>query len=207
MADTGASDVIVIKKYANRRLYDTSASAYVTLEHLSRLVREGRDFVVQDARSGEDITRSVLAQIIFEQENREEGVLPISFLRQIIQFYGESMQTVLPSYLEMAMNTFVSQQEKWREHLEKTSSRASQDRAESPWETQIRLNMQMFEEAMRMFMPPRGPAATASEDKRDAPLDRAEKASDTADEDPIIALQRQMSEMQKQIAELAKKKP
>jgi polyhydroxyalkanoate synthesis repressor PhaR len=84
---------IVIKKYANRRLYDTSTSAYVTLEHLSTLVRQGKEFIVQDAKTGEDLTRAVLAQIIFEQENQKDGVLPVSFLRQLIQFYGESFST------------------------------------------------------------------------------------------------------------------
>ena len=205
MADTGASEVIIIKKYANRRLYDTSASAYVTLEHLSRLVREGRDFVVQDARSGEDITRSVLAQIIFEQENRDEGVLPISFLRQIIQFYGESVQSVLPSYLEMAMNTFVSQQEKWRQHLETTQD---EPRQETPWETQIRLNMQMFEEAMRMFTPYRPASAPQPSTTSETPQqpEHPVNADKPETDDPIAALQAQMTEMQKQIAELSKKK-
>ena len=156
----GSSDTIIIKKYANRRLYDTSASAYVTLDHLSRLVREGKDFVVQDAKSGEDLTRTVLAQIIFEQENQQEGVLPISFLRQIIQFYGESFQSMLPTYLEMSMNSFAMQQEKWREYMEK--SLQSETGGPSPFEAQIRRNIAVFEETMRMFASTGSTQATAS---------------------------------------------
>ncbi|MBB34171.1 MAG: polyhydroxyalkanoate synthesis repressor PhaR [Hirschia sp.] len=225
MADTGATDVIIIKKYANRRLYDTSASSYVTLEHLSRLVREERDFVVHDAKTGEDITRSVLAQIIFEQENRNDGVLPISFLRQIIQFYGESVQSVLPSYLEMSMNAFVKQHEKWLEYVKKTREQGHQ---ETPFEAQIRLNMEMFDDAMRMFapnasqpppprhppaaepepepqtQPPRTKAAAPKGEKPAASTDQS--AEENPSEEPLIALQRQMAEMQQQIERLANKK-
>ena len=107
---SGQDEKIIIKKYANRRLYDTSASAYVTLEHLSELTRQGKEFMVQDAKTGEDLTRAVLAQIIFEQENKKEGVLPVSFLRQLIQFYGDNFQTMLPAYLELSMKTFGQQQ-------------------------------------------------------------------------------------------------
>ena len=98
----GSDDLIIIKKYANRRLYDTSTSSYVTLDHLSELVREGRDFEVRDAKSGEDLTRQVLTQIIFENETKGEGALPLNFLRQLIGFYGGGAQTFLPSYLEMS---------------------------------------------------------------------------------------------------------
>jgi len=98
---------IVIKKYANRRLYNTGSSSYVTLEHLREMVKEGVDFVVYDAKSGDDITRSVLAQIIFEEEGKGQNLLPIQFLRQLIGFYGDQMQSFVPSYLEMSLATFV----------------------------------------------------------------------------------------------------
>ena len=111
MADTSnLEEPIIIKKYANRRLYDTSSSSYVTLEHLSTLVREGKDFVVQDAKTGEDLTRSVLTQIIFEQENKGGNALPLNFLRQVIRFYGDSVSQALPPYLDMAMNNFTKNQ-------------------------------------------------------------------------------------------------
>ncbi|MDZ4761364.1 MAG: polyhydroxyalkanoate synthesis repressor PhaR, partial [Alphaproteobacteria bacterium] len=146
----GKDDIIVIKKYANRRLYDTSTSAYVTLEHLSALVRDGKEFTVQDAKTGLDLTRAVLAQIIFEQENRKDGVLPVSFLRQLIQFYGDSFQSMLPAYLELSMQNFNSQQEKWREYM---SSALGDETKAKAFDEQVRKNMEMFEETMRFFTP------------------------------------------------------
>src|SRR3954464_12461677 len=111
-----AGEKVVIKKYANRRLYNTASSSYVTLEHLSDMVKEGIDFVVYDAKTNDDITRSVLTQIIFEEENRGGGqnLLPIQFLRQLIGFYGNSMQAFLPSYLELSLESFTKQQERMR---------------------------------------------------------------------------------------------
>ena len=118
---------ITIKKYANRRLYNTASSSYVTLEHLSDMVKEGVDFVVYDAKTGEDITRPVLTQIIFEEENRGGGqnLLPIQFLRQLIGFYGNSMQSFLPSYLELSLATFAQQQERMRTQSVMRSSMSS----------------------------------------------------------------------------------
>ena len=115
-ANPGASngERVVIKKYANRRLYNTASSSYVTLEHLADMVREGVDFVVYDAKTGDDITRSVLGQIIFEEESRGENLLPIQFLRQLIRFYGDSMQSLVPTYLEMSLDAFTRQQEQFR---------------------------------------------------------------------------------------------
>src|SRR5205085_7403796 len=111
-------DPITIKKYANRRLYNTSTSTYVTLEDLATMVKSGEDFVVYDAKSNEDITRSVLAQIIFEQENKEgQNLLPINFLRQLIRFYGDSMQTLVPRYLEISLETLTREQEKFRQQM------------------------------------------------------------------------------------------
>ena len=107
---------VVIKKYANRRLYNTATSAYVTLDHLSQMVKDKTDFVVYDAKTGEDITRSVLTQIIFEEESKGgQTLLPIPFLRQLISFYGDSLQGVVPQYLEMSMSQFARNQEQMRE--------------------------------------------------------------------------------------------
>jgi polyhydroxyalkanoate synthesis repressor PhaR len=116
-AKAGASGRVVIKKYANRRLYNTASSSYVTLEHLSEMVKEGVDFVVFDAKTNEDITRSVLTQIIFDEESRGQNLLPIQFLRQLIRFYGDSMQAFLPSYLELSLDSFTRQQERLRAQL------------------------------------------------------------------------------------------
>lgn len=195
----GVDEPIVIKKYANRRLYDTSASAYVTLEHLSALVREGKDFTVQDAKSGEDLTRTVLAQIIFEQENRKEGVLPVSFLRQLIQQYGDNVQSMLPAYLELSMKSFTQQQEKWRDYVHTTLGDETRAKA---FDEQVRKNMEMFEETMRFFAPfvpkaPDVPGATATPGPASGP------ATTNAFHDPLTALQKQMADMQKQLAALA----
>lgn len=215
----GADELIVIKKYANRRLYDTSTSAYVTLEHLSELVRDGKEFQVLDAKSGEDLTRTVLAQIIFEQENRKEGVLPVSFLRQLIQFYGDSFQSMLPAYLEVSMKGFAQQQEKWREYMH--SALGDSDKAKA-FDDQVRKNMEMFEEAVRLFSPykaPDGaPSAGSTHDANGAapkspfagyPMGSAMGVNPlavnpmTAGADAIMAMQRQMMDMQKQLAALA----
>ena len=118
MADTEGTaapgERVVIKKYANRRLYNTASSSYVTLEHLSEMVKQNIDFVVYDAKTNEDITRSVLTQIIFEEESQGQSLLPIQFLRQLIGFYGNSMQAFLPSYLELSLASFTQQQERMR---------------------------------------------------------------------------------------------
>src|SRR5918993_5139291 len=111
---------ITIKKYANRRLYNTATSSYVTLDHLCQMVKDGMDFVVYDAKTGEDITRSVLTQIIVEEESKGQNLLPESFLRQLIGFYGDSLQSVLPRYLEFAMAGFARQQEQMRRSVEQT---------------------------------------------------------------------------------------
>src|ERR1700685_3739747 len=109
-----ATDKVVIQKYANRRLYNKATSTYITLDDLAGMVREGVDFVVYDAKTGEDITRKVLTQIIFEEESRGQNLLPIQFLRQLIRFYGDQMQAFLPSYLELSLDSFIRQQERLR---------------------------------------------------------------------------------------------
>ncbi|MBU6318121.1 MAG: polyhydroxyalkanoate synthesis repressor PhaR [Alphaproteobacteria bacterium] len=199
MARTNSNDPIVIKKYANRRLYDTSTSAYVTLEHLSSLVREGRDFVVQDAKSGEDITRTVLAQIIFEQENQKDGVLPVSFLRQLISLYGDSLNTALPAYLELSMQTFTAQQEKWRSYM---SSALGEDNPARTLNDQVLKNIEMFEDAMRYFTP-----FAAKPAREEDPPPPPPPQDPSGDRETLIALQEQMAEMQRQISRLAASRP
>jgi polyhydroxyalkanoate synthesis repressor PhaR len=146
-----------IKKYANRRLYNTGTSTYVTLEDLGTMVKAGEDFVVFDAKTNEDITRQVLTQIIFEQENKGQNLLPITFLRQLIRFYGDSIQALVPSFLEFSIDNLVRDQQKLREQM--TQQIASG--WGKPWapgsfgalEDQARNNMAMFERAFRMFSP------------------------------------------------------
>src|SRR5712691_5956712 len=141
---------IVIKKYANRRLYNTGTSTYVTLEDLAGMVKNGEDFIVYDAKTGEDITRSVLTQIIFEQENKEgQNLLPITFLRQLIRFYGDSMQMLVPRYLEVSIDNFAREQGKFRDQM----AQAFGVRGLGPLEDMVRRNMEMFERAFSMFAP------------------------------------------------------
>lgn len=162
MAESGTKDPIIIKKYANRRLYHTGTSSYVTLEDLADMVRQGDEFVVTDAKSGEDITRSVLTQIIFEQENKGQFLLPIAFLRQLIQFYGDSMQGLVPRYLEFSLGQFMTDQAKMREQMAKGLSA----NPITMMEEQTRRNMAVFQEAMRAFSGFGGfPAAKPAEDK------------------------------------------
>src|SRR6266508_5742442 len=145
-----SDEPVTIKKYANRRLYNTGTSTYVTLEDLAAMVKAGDDFVVYDAKSGEDITRSVLAQIIFEQENKEgQSLLPIAFLRQLIRFYGDSMQMLVPRYLEVSIDSFTREQEKFRQQM----AQAFGAGPFAPIEDQVRRNMEMFERAFSMFTP------------------------------------------------------
>jgi polyhydroxyalkanoate synthesis repressor PhaR len=141
---------VVIKKYANRRLYHTGTSSYVTLEDLSELVRSGEDFVVYDAKTGEEITRSVLAQIIFEEENKEgQNLLPISFLRQLIRIYGDSMQAVVPRYLEFSMENLVREQSAFRQQMAKNLGIPGFEMIEK----QTQANMKMFADAFSLFNP------------------------------------------------------
>ncbi len=139
----------IIKKYANRRLYNTGTSSYVTLEDLAEMVKNEELFVVYDAKSGDEITRSVLTQIIFEQENKGQNLLPITFLRQLIRFYGDSMQNLVPSYLEFSIDSLTREQGKFREQM----TQAFPGNAFEAMEEQVRRNTEMFERAMRMFSP------------------------------------------------------
>src|SRR5262252_949435 len=139
---------VVIKKYANRRLYNTQTSSYVTLDHLAQMVKDGTEFEVRDARTGEDITRSVLTQIIFEEEAKGQSLLPIKFLRQLIRFYGDSLQSFVPGYLDMSMDGFAKNQEQMRNRLAEAFGGSGQ-----VIENLTRQNMAMFERAMSMFSP------------------------------------------------------
>ena len=144
--------IITIKKYANRRLYNTATSSYVTLDYLSEMVRKKEEFVVYDAKSGEDITRSVLTQIIFEEENKGQNMLPVKFLRQLIGYYGDNMQSFVPSYLEMSMDSFQKNQDAIRNSIsEKFSSAANSNPGIKMFEDVTRQNMAMFQNSMKMF--------------------------------------------------------
>lgn len=145
----------IIKKYANRRLYDTGRSSYVTLDDLCEMVQEGHDFVVQDAKSGEDLTRSVLTQIIVEQESKGQNLLPTNFLRQLIGFYGDSVQSVVPNYLEHTMDILAKNQEQLSANINKSmegSMNVFQNMPTSLEDVQ-RKNMEMFTRTMKMFTP------------------------------------------------------
>ncbi|MDE1156724.1 MAG: polyhydroxyalkanoate synthesis repressor PhaR [Neorhizobium sp.] len=160
---------IVIKKYANRRLYNTGTSTYVTLEDLAKMVKKGEEFTVQDAKSGEDITHAVLTQIIFEQESKTGNtLLPVSFLRQLISFYGDQMQMVVPTFLEHSMKTFTDQQVQMREQMTRAFGDTPLGKnLQAPMqmmEDQVRRNTELFRQAMQMFAPftPPTPAPAAT---------------------------------------------
>ena len=205
MADTqdaGAAtggEKIVIKKYANRRLYNTGSSSYVTLEHLADMVKKGVDFVVYDAKTNEDITRSVLTQIIFEEESQGQSLLPIQFLRQLIGFYGNSMQAFLPSYLELSLASFAQQQERLRSQF----SVIGPTGGVAGYEDQVRQNLAMFDRAMKMFSPfayvkpETGTTAAAAPPRAETPP--------AASDDALVELRKRMEEMQAQIERLASK--
>ena len=184
----------VIKKYANRRLYHTGTSTYVTLDDLARMVKDGEDFVVQDAKSGSDITRAVLGQIIFEQENKGQHLLPIAFLRQLIHYYGDSMQTLIPSYLECSLSAFTRDQEKLREQMSKALKGTGFDLMEE----QARRNVEIFSEAMRMWMPFAGATIAGAEPEPAA-------GAKAREENDIDALRRQLRELQKTVETIAGK--
>ena len=145
-----ADEPVVIKKYANRRLYNTATSSYVTLDYLSEMVKNGQDFIVYDAKTNDDITHSVLTQIIFEEENKGQNLLPIQFLRQLIKFYGDNLQAFVPSYLEMSMDAFSNNQEKMRARMRETFGAAP---GFQMFEEMARQNMALFDQAMKMFTP------------------------------------------------------
>ncbi|VXC95812.1 Polyhydroxyalkanoate synthesis repressor PhaR [Oceanicaulis sp. 350] len=197
MTETKKSDVVTIKKYANRRLYDTSASRYVTLDHLRELVREGRDFKVIDAKSGDDLTRGVLAQIIFEEESKGETLLPVEFLRQLISFYGDSMQSMVPSYLQMSMDTLSRQHKAMRDKMTGAMGDAMGGNSMAMLEEQTKRNMAMFQQAMSMFTPFSTGAAMG-----DAP---PAPASDNPRSDDVQSLRAELEAMRQKLDQLADK--
>ncbi|MBN8972717.1 MAG: polyhydroxyalkanoate synthesis repressor PhaR [Xanthobacteraceae bacterium] len=188
-----------IKKYANRRLYNTGTSTYVTLEDLAAMVKNGEDFLVYDAKTGEDITRSVLAQIIFEQENKAgQNLLPTTFLRQLIRFYGDSMQMVVPRYLEQSIDSLTREQEKFRKQLSDTFSAGPF----APLEEHVRRNMELFERTFSMFKPFVPTPRTSTSAAPAAPEKTPEPSPDANTN--IDDLRRQMKEMQEQLERMSK---
>jgi polyhydroxyalkanoate synthesis repressor PhaR len=194
-----ADERVVIKKYANRRLYNTASSSYVTLEHLSEMVKQGVDFVVYDAKTNEDITRTVLTQIIFEEESQGESLLPIQFLRQLIGFYGNSMQAFLPSYLELSLASFAQQQERLRSQFAAFTPGTGM----GAYEDTIRQNLALFDRAMKMFSPFAYGAQPGRPEEAPAAPAPPPKAEPKAD-DALTQLRKQLDEMQAQIDKLAK---
>jgi len=193
---------VVIKKYANRRLYNTATSAYVTLEHLSQMVKEKTDFVVYDAKTGDDITRPVLTQIIFEEESKGgQTLLPIPFLRQLISFYGDSLQGVVPQYLEMSMTQFARNQEQMRRYMQN----AFGFNPFQQFESMGKQNMAMFEKAMRMFNPFGTGAGSPVANGAAEPAKPQASAAAPEKEAAIDDLKRKLDELQGQLAELSKK--
>jgi polyhydroxyalkanoate synthesis repressor PhaR len=215
----GKGPKIVIKKYANRRLYNTAKSSYVTLDDLAKMVRAGEDFVVFDAKTGEDITRSVLTQIIVEEEAGEQNMLPTNFLRDLIRLYGDPLQRMVPSYLEASMEAFSRNQEQLRRAFGGTQALEN-------FEQITRSNMELFERSLRMFTPfaqPTGqsggeagghtggqsgqhggqPAAAAP--LRPAPAEPGQPDQKELSED-LESLQKQLTEMQEQLERLSRSK-
>jgi len=158
-------DPIIIKKYANRRLYNTGSSSYITLDHLGEMTRKGVDFKVVDAKTGEDLTRSVLTQIIMDEENRGQTMLPTSFLRQLIAMYGDSMQSMVPPYLEASMTALKRNQEQFRK---------SMAGALNPFEAIAKQNMAMFQNAAAL-MTGKQPAKAAPADDAASELDEVKR--------------------------------
>ena len=198
---------VVIKKYANRRLYNTASSSYVTLDHLAEMVRQGVDFVVYDAKTNEDLTRSVLTQIIFDEESHgSQNLLPLQFLRQLIRFYGDSMQALLPSYLEMSLDGFAKQ----RERMQKDFATAfGGGDAMERFQDQVRQNLQLFDRAMKMFTPyayvrPDAPEEAAQ--PAAAAAQPAPTAPSNGSDESLAEMKAQIEAMQKQLEKLIAKK-
>ena len=194
---------VIIKKYANRRLYNTASSSYVTLDHLADMVREGVDFMVQDAKTGEDLTRGVLTQIIFEEESRSpQNLLPLQFLRQLIGFYGDSMQALLPSYLEMSLDGFTKQRDRMQQEFTGAFGGAQ---ALERFQDQVRQNLQLFDRAMKIFSPFSYARQGEEGGEPAAPGAATPAAAASASDEALSELKAQIAAMQKQIEKLATK--
>jgi polyhydroxyalkanoate synthesis repressor PhaR len=190
----GEQKVVVVKKYANRRLYNTGSSSYVTLDDLSQMVRQGQHFVVHDAKSGEDLTRSILTQIILEEDGKGRNLLPISFLRQLISFYDDSLRAFLPRYLELSMENFAGNQEQIRRYIEGTLGRFF---PMNQFEDMARQNMALFQRAASLLNPMTGaegeqPASGSAPPGNDA---RDTSAQIRELNERIEALQKQLGEL------------
>ena len=193
------NDPVIIKKYANRRLYNTDTSSYVTLDDLAEMVRAERDFSVHDAKSGEDLTHSVLTQIIVEQESRGQNLLPVNFLRQLIRFYGNNIERLVPSYLEFSLDALTREQERYRKQFADTFAPPSFDMMQE----QARQNFAMFERALGMFNPygksdgsPEGESKNDNEPKK---ADGTEKKSAE-----IESLKAELAAMQDKLEKISK---
>lgn len=189
-----SAEPVIIKKYANRRLYDTESSSYITLDHLSQMTRAGRDFKVVDAKTGDDITHNVLTQIIVEEENRGTTLLPVSFLRQLIAMYGDQMQAMVPHYLEASMEAFRRNQEQVRHTMMGMMAGGS-----NPFEALARQNMAMMKAAADMWsqapLPPTGPTPAA-------PTAAAPTTADAGSPDDVKALKAELQALQAKIEKL-----
>ncbi|MBB4100820.1 polyhydroxyalkanoate synthesis repressor PhaR [Sphingomonas kyeonggiensis] len=181
---------VIIKKYANRRLYNTETSSYITLDHLAAMTREGRDFKVVDAKTEEDITHNVLTQIIMEEEQRGQTMLPVNFLRQLIALYGDSMQAMVPGYLEASMESFRRNQQQFKSAVEGAF-------ANSPFAEMAKRNMEIFEAATQAFKPGATPGAPGAPGAA-APAPAASEGDDVA------ALKAELARLQDKIEKLAK---
>jgi polyhydroxyalkanoate synthesis repressor PhaR len=181
---------VIIKKYANRRLYNTETSSYITLDHLAAMTREGRDFKVIDAKTEDDITHNVLTQIIMEEESRGQTLLPVNFLRQLIALYGDSMQAMVPGYLEASMDSFRRNQEQFKSTIEGAF-------ANSPFAEMAKRNLEMFEAATAAFKPgvAGAPVSVATPTPPPAP---------SAGDDELVALRAQLASLQDKVEKLAK---
>ncbi len=193
LATVPSETPVTIKKYANRRLYNTATSSYVTLETLCQMVKDGVDFVVFDAKTSEDITRQVLTQIIVEEEGKGQNLLPISFMRKLISFYGDNMQWALPSYLDQSMQSFSRNQEHVREYLTTTMGGMFPFGALNQMGKQ---NLAMMEQAMKMFVPFAGQAPEAGADQATPPTIKPTREIDD--------LRRRLDELEREIGGIGK---
>ena len=193
---TPGSGPVIIKKYANRRLYNTETSSYITLDHLAAMTREGRDFKVVDAKTEDDITHNVLTQIIMEEESRGQTMLPVNFLRQLIALYGDSMQAMVPGYLEASMESFRRNQEQFKSAVEGAF-------ANSPFAELAKRNMAMFEAATQAFKPGAAGGVDGSGAPAPAP-DAPAAAPEPGANDDVAALKAELARLQDKIEKLAK---
>ncbi len=220
-APTGKKEPVVIKKYANRRLYNTETSTYVTLEDLAQMVRSERDFVVFDARTGDDLTHSVLTQIIVEQESRAgtQTLLPVPFLRQLIRFYGGAMERMVPSYLQVSLETLTREQDRFRKQF---ANAFTPQGALEAYQEQARKNLQLFEQAMTMFSPfaaskpgakveggaskADGAEAAAPMREKTATAKPSGSGAEAPESDELTVMRNELAAMQARIEKLAKTK-